>query len=101
MYQSDIQIGVICLFKPSTCLVSNGSWEFTFATMNGNSRTPILDFIEIANSLAERNAIQVILLRKSLQPSLRLMQLKSPVFRETFCTMLNYDVRIGHTISVV
>ena len=35
--------------------------EFIFATMDGNSRILILDFLEIANSFAGTNAIQVIL----------------------------------------
>ena len=35
MHQSDgIKIGIICLFKPSTCSVGNESWEFTFPTMD-------------------------------------------------------------------
>ena len=41
------------------CLVSNGSWEFTFATMDGNSRIPILVSLEVANSLAGMNVIYV------------------------------------------
>ena len=36
--------------------------EFIFATMDGNSRIPILDFLEIANSFAGTNVIQVIIL---------------------------------------
>ena len=38
MHQSDkIKIGIICLFKPTTCSVINESWEFTFPTMDGVS----------------------------------------------------------------
>jgi len=48
MHHSDgIKIGIICLFKPSTCLVGNESWEFKFPTMDGISRIPILVYREI------------------------------------------------------
>ena len=55
-------MGQSVCFKPNTCLVGNGSWEFTFPTMDGNSRIPVLVSLEIVNSFAGTNVIQVILL---------------------------------------
>ena len=74
------------------CSVSNGSWEFTFATMDGNSRIPILVSLEIANSFAGTNVIQVILVIRVITLVLKYTD-RNPLFllllfiQQTWCVI--------------
>ena len=101
MHQSDI--GTIWLFKPSTCSVSNGSWKFTFPTMDGNSRIPIPVSLEIVNSFARTNVIQVIILVRVITHVLNYSD-RNPVFffllpvQQTWCVISHLK---PHIISIV